>query len=158
MYAFLFYSTMFKALENFANIIKSEFAEPFEEQPWNNFFQSTVSFLTQPSLQLESLPPRTRKYLIRNYGDMRCKASELVRLMWFSLGESKRIRFVPTMVGPFLDMAFVPQQEVRKSTIPIFFDMMHCEFDHGQKHELSRSFEKVCTTVAFSSATLILEL
>lgn len=44
------------------------------------------------------------------------------------------------MVGTFLDMAFVPEPEVRKSTIPIFFDMMHCEFD---QERLRKSFEQV---------------
>lgn len=131
---------MVGAFEHFAATVKSEFVEPFEEQPWNNFFQSAVSFLTQESLQLEEFSPTKRNYITQNYGDMRKRATELIRQMWFSLGESKRIRFVPTMVGTVLDMAFVPECDVRKSTIPIFFDMMHCEFD---QERIRRSFEKV---------------
>ncbi|KFM70969.1 Dedicator of cytokinesis protein 1, partial [Stegodyphus mimosarum] len=32
------------------------------------------------------------------------------------------------MVGPFLEMTLIPEAELRKATIPIFFDMMQCEF------------------------------
>lgn len=131
---------MIGAFENLTATIKAEFIDPFEEQPWNNFFQSAVSFLTQDSLQMEMFSPTKRNCVSQNYGDMRKRATGLIRQMWFSLGESKRIRFVPMMVGTFLDMAFVPEPEVRKSTIPIFFDMMHCEFD---QERLRRSFEQV---------------
>jgi dedicator of cytokinesis protein 1 len=119
-------------MEHFASTIKGEFAEPFEEQPWNNFFICAVSFLTQPSLQIEDFSKSKRNYVLHNYEDMRKRAAKLIRLMWFCLGESKRIRFVPTMVGTFLDMALVPEPELRKTTIPIFFDMMHCEFDQDR--------------------------
>ncbi|CAL8078440.1 unnamed protein product [Orchesella dallaii] len=133
-------SVVIGAFEHFAATVKAEFVEPFEEQPWNNFFQSAVSFLIQDSLQLEEFSQAKRSYITQNYGDMRKRATELIRQMWFSLGESKRIRFVPMMVGTFLDMAFVPESELRKSTIPIFFDMMHCEFDQERPR---RSFEQV---------------
>lgn len=32
------------------------------------------------------------------------------------------------MVGPILEMTLVPEIELRKATIAIFFDMMQCEF------------------------------
>ena len=32
------------------------------------------------------------------------------------------------MVGPFLEMTLIPEPELRKDTILIFFDMMQCEF------------------------------
>ena len=47
--------------------------------------------------------------------------------MWFNLGQHK-INFVPAMVGQFLEMTLLPETELRKATIPIFFDMMQCEF------------------------------
>ena len=31
------------------------------------------------------------------------------------------------MVGPFLEVTLVPETELRKATLPIFFDMMECE-------------------------------
>jgi len=43
------------------------------------------------------------------------------------------------MVGPILEMTLIPETELRKATIPIFFDMMQCEF-HS-----TRSFQMVST-------------
>ena len=39
-----------------------------------------------------------------------------------------KISFVPSLVGPFLEMTLVPDPELRAMTIPLFFDMMQCEF------------------------------
>lgn len=44
------------------------------------------------------------------------------------------------MVGPILEMTLVPEIELRKATIPIFFDMMQCEF------HFTRSFQMVGLT------------
>ena len=41
-------------------------------------------------------------------------------------GEHK-VNFVPTMVGPFLEVTMVPEAELRKATLNIFFDMMQTE-------------------------------
>lgn len=49
----------------------------------------------------------------------------------------RKIEFIPGMVGPILEMTLVPELELRKSTIPIFFDMMLCE------HRLTGSFSQV---------------
>ena len=58
---------------------------------------------------------------------MRKEMGKIVKSMWFNLGQHK-IRFVPEMVGPFLEMTLIPETELRKDTIPIFFDMMQCEY------------------------------
>lgn len=54
----------------------------------------------------------------------------------------RKIEFIPGMVGPILEMTLVPELELRKSTIPIFFDMMLCEY------ELTRSFSRVSAGAA----------
>ena len=41
-------------------------------------------------------------------------------------GEHK-IHFIPDIVGSFLDMTLVREQELRQATIPIFFDMLEVE-------------------------------
>lgn len=41
------------------------------------------------------------------------------------------------MVGPILEVTLVPELELRRSTIPIFFDMMLCEY------QLTKSFSRV---------------
>lgn len=49
----------------------------------------------------------------------------------------RKIEFIPGMVSPILEMTLVPELELRKSTIPIFFDMMLCEY------QLTASFSRV---------------
>ena len=139
------FSVVLTTLEHFSDTVKQEYIEPFEEQPWNNFFQCAVSFLTQTSLQLENFSNGKRLMITSRYCDMRKKAAELIRVMWFSLGESKRVQFVPGIAGTFLDMTLVPEPELRASTIPIFFDMMRCDYDrHGSIKAVSEFniFEK----------------
>lgn len=54
--------------------------------------------------------------------------------MWYTISCSVcfsgqyKIQFVPGLVGPFLEMTLIPETELRRATIPIFFDMMQCEF------------------------------
>lgn len=52
------------------------------------------------------------------------------------------MKFIPAMVGPILEVTLVPEPELRKATIPIFFDMMQCEHNFSP----ARTFEtvKIC--------------
>lgn len=72
------------------------------------------------------------------YGDMRRLIGFAIRDMWYKLGKNK-ICFIPGMVGPILEMTLIPEEELRRATIPIFFDMMQCEHNH------SGNFRKVQT-------------
>lgn len=39
-----------------------------------------------------------------------------------------KLRFMPDLVGFFLEMSLIPDSEIRKAAIPMLFDMMQCEF------------------------------
>ena len=72
---------------------------------------------------------------------------EIIRTMWNYLGKNK-IKFIPEMVGPFIEVTLIPETELRKATIPIFFDMMQCEFQiKGNFNKVSKSFviSDICT-------------
>ncbi|XP_030888531.1 dedicator of cytokinesis protein 1-like [Leptonychotes weddellii] len=58
-----------------------------------------------------------------------------IRDMWYNLGQHK-IKFIPEMVGPILEMTLIPETELRKATIPIFFDMMQCEFHSTRSFQM----------------------
>lgn len=120
-------SIILKAVRHISHTIRDKFFNPFEYQVWNNFFHGAIKFLTQKALQLENFSENKRKKIISRYKDMRRETGFEIRAMWFNLGQNK-IRFVPGMVGPFLEMTLIPERELRKATIPIFFDMMQCEF------------------------------
>ncbi|NXV62268.1 DOCK1 protein, partial [Molothrus ater] len=126
-----------RAINHFATTLTEMFLSnsDFELQLWNNYFHLAVAFLTQDSLQLENFSPAKRNSILAKYGDMRATIGASIRDMWYSLGQRK-IEFIPGMVGPILEMTLVPELELRKSTIPIFFDMMLCE------HRLSGAFSR----------------
>lgn len=51
---------------------------------------------------------------------------------------SHKICFIPCMVGPILEMTLIPEEELRRATIPIFFDMIMCEHAHfGNFHKVA---------------------
>jgi dedicator of cytokinesis protein 1 len=116
-----------KALRYFSNTIRDSFTNPFQFGLWMRFFNSAIAFATQPSLQLEQFSINKRNKIISRYRDMRREMSFEIRSLWFNLGQHK-IEFIPEIVGPILQMTLIPENELRKRTIPIFFDMMQCEF------------------------------
>ncbi|KAJ7403376.1 hypothetical protein BTVI_77545 [Pitangus sulphuratus] len=119
-----------RAVNQFTSVLNQAFLDQkgFELQLWNNFFHLAVAFLTHESLQLETFSQAKRSKIIKKYGDMRKEIGFKIRDMWYNLGPHK-IKFIPAMVGPILEVTLVPEPELRKATIPIFFDMMQCEFN-----------------------------
>ncbi|XP_029669948.1 dedicator of cytokinesis protein 1 isoform X1 [Formica exsecta] len=120
-------SVILKSLRYFSGTIRDYFFTEFEHQAWSNFFHCAIAFLTQPALQLDTFTPAKRNRIIARYNDMRRETAFEIRSMWFNLGQHK-ILFVPALVGAILEMALIPETELRKATIPIFFDMMQCEY------------------------------
>ncbi|XP_049341467.1 dedicator of cytokinesis protein 3-like isoform X2 [Astyanax mexicanus] len=98
----------------------------FDFKVWNSFFSLAVLFVSQPSLQLESLSQVKRKRILDKYGDLRVQMAYELYSMWQKLGDNKP-HFTPGMMGPFLGVTLVPQTEVRNIMIPIFHDMMDWE-------------------------------
>ncbi|XP_059352590.1 dedicator of cytokinesis protein 1-like isoform X2 [Daphnia carinata] len=120
-------SIILKALRFFSHTIRDRFSNPYEGQLWNNYFFCAITYVCQPALQMESFSQTKKRQVMARYRDMRREMGFEIRTMWFNLGQHK-INFVPAIVGQFLEMALLPETELRKATIPIFFDMMQCEF------------------------------
>ncbi|KAI1293752.1 Dedicator of cytokinesis protein 1 [Halotydeus destructor] len=115
------------ALKHFSKSIREKFFDPFAHQLWNNFIHCSIAFMTQAPLQLENFTASKRQKIISKYKDMRRDTALEVRSMWYNLGIHKS-SFVPELVGPIIEMTLIPEVELRKATIPIFFDMMQSEF------------------------------
>uniref|UniRef100_A0A4W5RS88 Dedicator of cytokinesis 5 n=1 Tax=Hucho hucho TaxID=62062 RepID=A0A4W5RS88_9TELE len=113
-----------RAINQYSEVLNMYFMDQthFELQLWNNYFHLTVAFLTHKSLQLESFSQEKRNKILNKYGDMRKSIGFKIRDMWYNLG--KYCPFIPAMVGPILKATLVPEPELRKAIIPIFFDMM----------------------------------
>jgi len=81
------YSVILKSLRYFSHTIRDYFFKDFEHQAWNNFFHCAITFLTQPSLQLEQFSSNKRWRIISRYKDMRRETGFEIRSMWFNLGK-----------------------------------------------------------------------
>ncbi|XP_054906818.1 dedicator of cytokinesis protein 5 [Poeciliopsis prolifica] len=127
-----------RAINQYSDVLNKLFLDPahFELQLWNNYFHLTVAFLTHKTLQLESFSQEKRTKILNKYGDMRKNMGFRIRDMWYNIGPHK-MKFIPSMVGPILEVTLVPEPELRKDTIPIFFDMMQCEHNFSS----ARTFE-----------------
>ncbi|XP_035017621.1 dedicator of cytokinesis protein 2 isoform X2 [Hippoglossus stenolepis] len=121
-----------RAINTYADTMNHKFLnnDDFEVQLWNNYFHLAVAFITQESLQLQHFSPTKRNKILAKYGDMRRLIGFAIRDIWYKLG-SHKICFIPGMVGPILEMTLIPEEELRRATIPIFFDMITCEHTHS---------------------------
>lgn len=117
-----------KALEEFAKPLVYRFLgfKAFDSQLWCSYFSLAVAFLTQPSLQLEKYQEFKRRKILHSHGDMRVLMGFQILSMWSQLAEQK-LHFIPSMVGPFLEVTLVPEPALRKATLTVFYDMMQCE-------------------------------
>lgn len=121
-------SVILDAIQYFSEAMQEHFgANAFEYQLWNNFFHLAVAFVTQESLQLETFSTTKQDKILEKYADMRMIIGLKISQMWHLLGDRK-IDFIPNLVGPFLEMTLIPHSELRRATIPIFFDMIQCEY------------------------------
>ncbi|XP_068625429.1 dedicator of cytokinesis protein 1 [Battus philenor] len=94
------------------------------------WFAACARLADAPALQLQQLPATRRRRALTLHGDVRRDAARALARMWHALGEHKR-SFIPCLVGPFLEVSFLPDDEVRDITIPLFFDMMLTEYQHN---------------------------
>ncbi|XP_063705914.1 dedicator of cytokinesis protein 3 isoform X2 [Culicoides brevitarsis] len=117
-----------KSLEEFAKPLVFRFLNnhTFDSQLWCSYFSVAITFLTQPCLQLEQYHETKKRKILLCYGDMRVMMGFQILSMWSQLGEHK-LHFIPTLVGPFLEVSLVPDLALRKATLGVFYDMINCE-------------------------------
>uniref|UniRef100_A0A673M2K5 Dedicator of cytokinesis protein 5-like n=1 Tax=Sinocyclocheilus rhinocerous TaxID=307959 RepID=A0A673M2K5_9TELE len=135
-----------RAIDQYSDVLNGYFLDSahFHLQLWNNYFHLIVAFLTHKSLQLESFSLEKRNKILNKYGDMRKSIGFKLRDMWYNLGQQK-MKFIPAMVGPILEATLVPEPELRKATIPIFFDMMQCEHHFSTNHNFQKFENELIT-------------
>ncbi|RWS11389.1 dedicator of cytokinesis protein 3-like isoform X2, partial [Dinothrombium tinctorium] len=136
------------SLQEFSSLLTTDFLGgpngSFDEKLWSSYFSLSVSFLTQSALQLETFSETKRESILDKYGDMRVLMGFQILSMWEQLGEYK-IHFIPSMVAPFLEVTLVPEKELRKATLPIFYDMIDAEYksDGNFKQVESKLIDKL---------------
>lgn len=130
----------------------------FDKEIYNNFFHCAIAFITQKSLQMENFSVNKRNKLISKYKDMRKDTAILIRYLWFFL-DDKKSHFIPSMVGPILEMSLIPEIEIRKIGLRIYFDMMEFEHTHMiHQNRLSHQNEQDCVKFGVCEQELITQL
>ncbi|KAK2722906.1 dedicator of cytokinesis protein 3-like isoform X2 [Artemia franciscana] len=98
----------------------------FEPQLWNLYLCLNVTFITQPSLQVEGFG-ESRKKMLGNAGlDMRIQLGSHLIFCWSTLGDYQA-SFIPGLVSQFLEVTLIPEADLRTRILGVFFDMMECE-------------------------------
>uniref|UniRef100_A0A673CK56 Dedicator of cytokinesis 5 n=1 Tax=Sphaeramia orbicularis TaxID=375764 RepID=A0A673CK56_9TELE len=128
-----------RAINQYSDVLNMYFLDQthFELQLWNNYFHLTVAFLTHKALQLESFSQEKRNKILNNLLPSQIILRFFCVIMFCCPLGPHKMKFIPAMVGPILEVTLVPEPELRKATIPIFFDMMQCEHNFSP----ARTFE-----------------
>ncbi|EFO26456.1 hypothetical protein LOAG_02027 [Loa loa] len=112
-----------------STIVEHFHDDQFDAELWREYMLTMVAFCTQKALQLgSSTISERRSRLLSCQPDLRRIAVADLRSMWFRLSMGQKILFVPSMIGSYLRVALVDDDVVRETVIPIFFDMLQCEF------------------------------
>lgn len=121
-------NVMLTAIQYIADDLTGNFnGDDFDVELWDNFFLMAVDFITQPALQLEDYSEAKSSQIKDKYQDMRVPVGFHIQSLWNHLGPNKQ-HLMLDMIGPFLRVTMIPQADLRKATIPIFFDIMECEY------------------------------
>ena len=142
------YRIMLCAMQETAKTLLRHFRgeeEAFDRQLWLSHFSLGASLLGQPDLQLERLPAwrrrqRTEQLRLHFRGegdvDVRRRMGFQILSLWSHLGPGLKQHFVPGMVGPFLRITLVPNQELARAAVPVLFDLL--EHDHRARGSLKQ--------------------
>ncbi|CAB3409227.1 unnamed protein product [Caenorhabditis bovis] len=126
-----------KALKFVMSAVQSFFSnDNFCAEMWQEYMNTVVSFITQEGLDSKY------EWLKQEDEDLRVQlrkaAAKDLRSMWFRLSPSQKLIYIPSMVGAFLKVSLVDDDDAREAIIPIFFDMMQTEYNTSS----SRSFKE----------------
>ncbi|VDO39555.1 unnamed protein product, partial [Onchocerca flexuosa] len=122
-----------------STIVEHFHDDQFNAELWREYMLTMVALCTQKALQLGSPTINERRSrLLSSQPDLRRIAVADLRSMWFRLSMAQKILFVPSMIGSYLRVALVDDNVVRETVIPIFFDMLQCEFHLSPLHNFSK--------------------
>ncbi|VDN04465.1 unnamed protein product [Thelazia callipaeda] len=122
-----------------STVIKHFHDDQFDAELWREYMLTMVALCTQRALQLGSQTiSERRSRLLSSQPDLRRIAVADLRSMWFRLSMAQKILYVPSMIGAYLRVALVDDDVVRETIVPIFFDMLQCEFHASPLRNFSK--------------------
>lgn len=124
--------TSFSILEHTIDQVFKDSRARIESRALNrhqsSYIKLIVDFITLPNLQLELFSVKKRTSVLNVFGDLRIKfASQLVRY-WTGLAKPGMVHdLTPTSIQPLLDASLIPNDELQRLILPIFWDMIDAE-------------------------------
>ncbi|KAI0970727.1 SH3 domain-containing protein [Xylaria arbuscula] len=119
-------------------------AEDFDTELWRLFFMTLLKLVGSPCLALETFPEQKRRAVWKIAGDIREHGAELLRRTWEAVGwetsPDERLRYklskmggyqvqyVPTLVGPILQLCLSVHGGLRKVAVEVLQTMIVSEW------------------------------
>ncbi|TPX60178.1 hypothetical protein SpCBS45565_g07576 [Spizellomyces sp. 'palustris'] len=101
---------------------------------WDGYFRVLLQLLNSRWLQIERFEPQQARAAHKLSADVRGEGGEVLRTMWEYLGSTSRGKtlqagFIPTLVGPFLQLTASPHPVLRSAAVELLFNTIEPEFE-----------------------------
>ncbi|KAI8919215.1 hypothetical protein DFJ77DRAFT_453387 [Powellomyces hirtus] len=101
---------------------------------WDRYFHVLLQLLNSRWLQIERFGPQRSRVAHKLGADVRGEGGEMLRTMWEHLGSTARGKalqagFIPSLVGPFLQLTASPHPVLRSAAIELLFNTIEPEFE-----------------------------
>lgn len=117
-------STFLSSLTSLFRIVRQYFSTNLSM--WLAFIDCLVHFPTHESLRQDRLLMKERQKLRAD--DIRRISADYVWISWESLSQSQKRQLLEDLMEPLLRASFALQSNHRKVLLPIFYDMMRCDY------------------------------
>lgn len=117
-------STFLRSLTNLYQILKQLFSSNI--QMWSNFIDCLIGFNLYDSLKHERFMLKERQRLLAS--DIRQMSAEYVWITWDSLSVDQKQNLLDDFVDPLIMACICMDSRQRSILLPIFYDMMHCDY------------------------------
>lgn len=106
----------------------------FNAELWLLSFELSVDFACQKHLQVEKFTASKRQKVVGKH-DKRVRMAQHLSGMWGNLSRDAKLEFIPLLLAPFLKFSLLPDTQIRKAIVEIFFDMMVCEAESSSSFD-----------------------
>uniref|UniRef100_A0A915KLC9 DOCKER domain-containing protein n=1 Tax=Romanomermis culicivorax TaxID=13658 RepID=A0A915KLC9_ROMCU len=117
-------SVFLKILSFAAETVRLRFADPSRAVQctvYKDFFQTCVAFIIQKHLQPKMALDKRK---LTHKKDLRLACANEIKALWTKMDAFRKSEFIPNLVGPILCVTLISYPELRRSTIPLFLDMI----------------------------------
>lgn len=117
-------SVFLNSLTYLYQILRQYFASNL--QTWMSFIDSLIHFILQDTLRSDRIMLKERQRLLAD--DLRQTSAEYIWISWDSLSLEQKQQLPEDLVEPLLRACMILNSRQRSILLPIFYDMMRCDY------------------------------